>query len=395
MGWEVVGPHYGHYRRFVIFYLTFNDAPSGIFKSQVIDVAALLETLSGETVKVVAFVSARNFKASSKWILENRPDSWVVPMVPGIDNWEKNSGTLRWMLRHDSRPKIIARGPLACNLALRTFENARIMYDGRGAVAAEEEEYNVFGNSKVGKIIAEIEKHAVRDSRSQIAVSHALVDYWTNRFAFVSEHTTIIPCSLSDDFLTMQDGQSVREKWGFSDQDVVLAFSGSLSGWHSFDSLQQRLHKALLSQPNLAVVFFSKEHPAIEELQHQHPGRVRREWLKHEDVPAALSACDYGLLIRDKNMTNKVSSPVKFAEYLSCGLPVIISEEIGDFSNFVRVNNCGHILDESNDFPALVRLSAVQKEDIRKIGLLHFSKASENVRNAYRNVLNELKFTRK
>lgn len=379
----------------MIFYLTFNDAPSGIYKSQVIDVAALLETLSGETVKVVAFVSARNFKASSKWVLENRPDSWVVPMVPGIDNWEKNSSTLRWMLRHDSRPKIIARGPLACNLAMRTFENARIMYDGRGAVAAEEEEYNVFGKSKVGKQIAEIERRAVRESRSQIAVSQSLVNYWVSRFSFIPQHTTIIPCSLSDDFLQEHNGQAVRASWGFSDNDIVLAFSGSLSGWHSFDSLQHRLHAALVAQPNLAVVFFSKEHPAIAELQIQHPGRVRREWLDHKSVPAALSACDYGLLIRDKNTTNKVSSPVKFAEYLSCGLPVLISEEIGDFSDFVRTNRCGHILDDSGDFPILSRQNTKEKTAIRNIGLSHFSKTSELVRNAYRNVLQELKFTRK
>lgn len=380
----------------MIFYLTFNDAPSGIFKSQVIDVAALLETLSGETVKIVAFVSARTFKSASKWILQNRPDSWVVPMVPGIDHWEKNSSTLRWMLRHDSRPKIIARGPLACNLAMRSFENGRIMYDGRGAVAAEEEEYNVFGTSKVGGQIAAIEQTAVLESRAQIAVSNALVNYWTDRFSFQQQYTTVIPCSLSDDFLIRYDGEPVRRKWGFHSTNIVLAFSGSLSGWHSFESLHHRLDKALRNQPNLAVVFFSKEHPAIEALQHEHPGRVRREWLDHKDVPTALTACDFGLLIRDKNTTNKVSSPVKFAEYLSCGLPVIISEEIGDFTAFVQSKGCGHVIaDDNEDFPKLERLSADEKEQVRQLGLHYFSKSSETVRNAYRTVLQQLRFIRK
>ena len=73
------------------------------------------------------------------------------------------------------------------------------------------------------------------------------------------------------------------------------------------------------------------------------PKQVSRKWLKHEEVTNFLLACDWGILIREQSVTNKVASPTKFAEYLSAGLPVIISENLGDYTEFVKNNDCGII----------------------------------------------------
>ena len=66
------------------------------------------------------------------------------------------------------------------------------------------------------------------------------------------------------------------------------------------------------------------------------------------EVPDFLKVGDYGLLIREETITNKVASPVKFAEYLACGLYVIISDNLGDYTQFVLNNNCGCITSEFN-----------------------------------------------
>ena len=62
-----------------------------------------------------------------------------------------------------------------------------------------------------------------------------------------------------------------------------------------------------------------------------------------------LSAADFGLLLRENNIVNNVASPTKFAEYLMAGLPVIISNGIGDFSYFVRFKNVGICIDSHID----------------------------------------------
>ena len=70
--------------------------------------------------------------------------------------------------------------------------------------------------------------------------------------------------------------------------------------------------------------------------------------VEQSKVKYNLALADYGILLRDNNTTNRVASPSKFAEYLAAGLKVIISENIGDLSEFVTSNDCGYIIDQIN-----------------------------------------------
>ena len=73
-------------------------------------------------------------------------------------------------------------------------------------------------------------------------------------------------------------------------------------------------------------------------------------------------SADYGYVYRNQTETNKVASPVKIAEYLSCGLKLLISNSLGDYSNLTTSNNLGFNLD-SNDF----NFSDIQKVSIGQI----------------------------
>ncbi len=57
-----------------------------------------------------------------------------------------------------------------------------------------------------------------------------------------------------------------------------------------------------------------------------------------------LMASDMGVLLRERDPLNEVAAPTKFAEYVMTGLPVLISEYVGDYSNFVAENNLGLVL---------------------------------------------------
>jgi glycosyltransferase involved in cell wall biosynthesis len=59
----------------------------------------------------------------------------------------------------------------------------------------------------------------------------------------------------------------------------------------------------------------------------------------------ALPAIDVGLLLRDDPLMSSTSSPVKFAEYLVSGVPVVLSPWAGDFSALAERENLGIALD--------------------------------------------------
>lgn len=50
----------------------------------------------------------------------------------------------------------------------------------------------------------------------------------------------------------------------------------------------------------------------------------------HSEVFKYLSAADCAILLRERNRVNRVACPTKFAEYINCNLPVLISADIGD-----------------------------------------------------------------
>ena len=101
-------------------------------------------------------------------------------------------------------------------------------------------------------------------------------------------------------------------------------------------------------------------------------------------------SADYGYVYRNQTETNKVASPVKIAEYLSCGLKLLISNSLGDYSNLTLLNNLGYNLD-SNDFifSNIQKVDKVEKARISKFAMENFYLKSEKIKNKYLSVINE------
>lgn len=72
----------------------------------------------------------------------------------------------------------------------------------------------------------------------------------------------------------------------------------------------------------------------------------------NSEIGDYLNASDVGLIFRDNILTNSTASPTKIPEYLLTGLPVIISDNVGDYSAFVKSNNFGLVV--SNDLEKMV-----------------------------------------
>jgi glycosyltransferase involved in cell wall biosynthesis len=53
--------------------------------------------------------------------------------------------------------------------------------------------------------------------------------------------------------------------------------------------------------------------------------------------------------MRHNTPVNNVASPVKVGEYLACGLPVILTRGIGDYSDMLPAAGVGILLDEDAD----------------------------------------------
>jgi glycosyltransferase involved in cell wall biosynthesis len=59
------------------------------------------------------------------------------------------------------------------------------------------------------------------------------------------------------------------------------------------------------------------------------------------DVPSYLSAADAGLAFIKRCFSKQASSPTKYAEYLACGLPLVINAGVGDSDALIEDENVG------------------------------------------------------
>ncbi len=330
-------------------YLTYNDLPSGIYYSQVTDVVNYLNSIqTKEKVRLVAFISIRGFFTNRKKIKDKLPDSVVLPMAPGISRWKWNTIPLTLLKLVGASDKIMARGPFAAAMALSLKQKGKIkkvIFDARGAYKAELNEYDVVNDEILKHQIAHLEQDVLRRSDAILSVSNALVNYWKSEYNFNSDKHVVIPCTLSNDFIfdfpREYELKNFKTDAGFNPDDVVMVYSGSSAGWQSFSLVENLMDTIMSKNSKVKLLWLTHDLNTNSEFVNKYKNRIKTNWLKPADVRKYLLAADYGILYREDSDTNKVASPVKFAEYLSCGLNVVISEQLGDFSAFVKNHNCG------------------------------------------------------
>lgn len=340
----------------MIFYITYNDLPSGIFSSQVIDVVKFINNEFNEKIKLVSFISLRGFFYNRKKIKKQLPGAIVLPMYPRMINWKKNIFLLNFLCAIYKPKILIGRSVIATKLALLIkdkYKNGlKVIYDGRGAIAEEWKEYNVVTDQRLIEKIDAFEKEVILNSDYRIAVSEQLIQFWKEKFKYDLDKHVVIPCTINSIFENIEISENkiskVRKEFNADQKDIIFVYSGSIAGWQSFDLLNKFLTPILKMDKKHKALFLSDFDTNINQLKLDFPEQVYTKHLPPNEVADYLVACDYGLLIREQSITNKVASPVKFAEYLACGLTVVISENLGDYSQFVYKNNCGSLYTNFN-----------------------------------------------
>ncbi|KAB1067858.1 glycosyltransferase family 4 protein [Tamlana haliotis] len=369
-----------------LYYLTLNENVGGIFQSQVIDVIKLYKTNS-INITLICFISLHSYRANRNKIKKLLPEAIVLPAVPKLKFFKLNKYLLQVFTNKNAT--IICRGIFATILAQST-KKLKVIYDGRGAITAEQNEYNVYANTGLEHLINEFERRSVLSSDFRIAVTNKLVEYWRQEFEYTQNEHVVIPCTVANHFLlppNLKNIKKIKETFNIVETDIILSFVGGNSDWQSFDKIKFYIIKILNQNQNCKVFFISKSNTHIEDLQHTYPNRVFHKFVPPKEVPSYLDISSYGILFRENKITNKVASPVKCAEYLSRGLKVLISDNIGDYSSLLLSNNMGLDITKTLE---LTKPSLNEKIRIKNYAIAHFSKTSPTIQNSYK-LLNQIK----
>lgn len=173
------------------------------------------------------------------------------------------------------------------------------------------------------------------------AVSKALCSYLGNKNPDLKNTIHLIPCLVSETLtFNRNKRETIRKELNLGEEDKLMVFSsGGTAAWQQNETLFDLLspHWVIL---NLSPVPINKE-------------GIINQFVSYDKVADYLSASDAALIFRSPSVVNKVACPVKFCEYLNCGLPVISDANVEMISDYIHSEGHGQILNRLKDIHQL------------------------------------------
>ncbi len=237
---------------------------------------------------------------------------------------------------------------------IKKFFRINFIFDMRGLIP-DEQAYS--GNWPKGslkyKLAKYVEKKLILSADSIVVVNESFKDYIQNSILYkTKKNITVIPnCVDVNKFVfNPKQRKNLRLKLGLSDK-LVLVYSGSFAEWHLIDKMINFFIVLKKTSNRAHFLILSYEKDKTKTILNNNLIEVDYTIIDvpPQEMPNYLSIADLAISFIQPTFTKKIAcSPIKFAEYLSTGLPVIINGQISGTDEMVKKNNLGVVIDEFN-----------------------------------------------
>ena len=254
-----------------------------------------------------------------------------------LDLWQGVLAGLRLCARHGLR-LVHARGSIAAivGAVVATLSGRTFLFDADSPIS---EEYADTGHWRRESLACRLTRRGEAYALGRADAIVTLSERRAREMSQARRHAvpvTAIPCCVDVDRFTgaAASRDERRDRLGAGERRV-LVYLGKLGPRYLTTELF-RFAAAVSRAHDVMVLVLSQD--VAEPFERQaaaaglDPSSVRIMTAAPDDVPAWLSACDAGLAFVNPTPVERASSPIKVAEYLASGMPVVITPGIGDFS---------------------------------------------------------------
>lgn len=215
----------------------------------------------------------------------------------------------------------------------------KIIFWIQGAVA---EESYLKNNSKIRFYILKIiENICLYLSDAYIFVSPYMKEFYSSKITVKDKPNLIVPC-ISD-----------LEYHSVEKVPLSFCYLGGMSEWQNFPKIIQMMTKINEKYPHSSFKVATNETLIANDVISNFASTTLKNKIQlcslssKKEIEEFLSTCEYGFLIRDDILVNQISSPIKMAEYLSCGVNIITTQAIRSYSPLL--SNAGIIIEKIDD----------------------------------------------
>ncbi len=262
------------------------------------------------------------------------------------------AGKAEAVLKEIRPTHIYSRGCISSFFARRLARkySAISIYDVRGALG--EEVLLRRNNTILSYLTKKIENFEIEHTDKVATVSQNLAEYIQKETG--RKDVTVIPSIFDETMMSFNEMSRValRQQFRIRDNEYLICYSGGLSKWQRVSDIIDLLQQCMTIEPRIKTLFLTREKSSLETLLYTKSFPASQyiiEECPHEKINQYLSAADAGIIMREDTLVNNVASPIKVAEYLGCGLPVILTKGIGDYSQTLSGAGVGLLLDTSSN----------------------------------------------
>jgi glycosyltransferase involved in cell wall biosynthesis len=244
------------------------------------------------------------------------------------------------------RPRLVhGRGSVPAAAAYLASRGGRSLFlnDADGPLSKE---YVDVGIWKPDSLVAQAVERAERAFFDAADASAVLT---SSRAAQVAKEgqpaPTILPCAVETEFFRANPDARERLRRALSLDGTVFVYAGKMGGWYLVEPMIDFVaaYQRLGERASLLVLTPSSPEP-FERAAARRGVDCRVTFASREHMPGHLSAADVGLSFILPAPSKRACSPVKNGEYLACGLPVVTTAGIGDYSELVSGQRVGVVV---------------------------------------------------
>lgn len=345
-----------------ILYITYDGLFDPVARSQVLP---YLRELS----KTGFGISVISFEKKGKIRIEKDPDrlkadlerdgiSWKMliyhksPAVPAtVFDIVSGFFSALSITRKEDIGVIHARGyiPAVVGVLLKWVIGKKMVFDMRGFWPDEKVDAKAWRkDSLIYALFKRIEKMLISRSDEVVVLAASAEKYLKEDYP--AAEITVIPCCVDTGLFEQKPAENIMPD--NAKNRFILIYLGSTGTFYDLDGMAL-FFKALKSKNRNAYFWLITNSTVkdVEEIILGH-GIDRRDFavtnLDYKYIPSALSNSDLSIMFYKRQLSSIGCSPIKFAESLSCGLPVVINSGIGDTEEVISKEKVGVIADVSS-----------------------------------------------
>lgn len=158
----------------------------------------------------------------------------------------------------------------------------------------------------------------------------------------------VIPCCVDLHRFNYDLPRNMRSDLGLENKFVFL-YTGSVGTWYFLEGMLDLFYIAKRNIPTAHFLFLNLgQKEFIRNIILQKNLDLNDFTIMgapYDRISDYISECDVGIIFYKQTFSRLACCPIKFAEYLACGIPVIISLGVGDTAEIVEKEKIGIVID--------------------------------------------------